>query len=165
MFGAAGRVRNPHRAARTIRIPKEHRNVVVHFTARNDMPYVSAQAFKIKPCNVSAQMISMSPDVNQNHRAADAHRIKPPSGGHILSGQVSLNVLKMKLADGAYRAGAYHSSSLAQHRICTVGVRKAELESGCPNLARTAYGAASSVVNGLSQTTWNPASNANEQMS
>src|SRR5258708_12334946 len=103
------------------------------------MPYVSAQAFKIKPCYVSAQMISMSPDVNQNHRAADAHRIKPPSGGHILSGQVSLNVLKMKLADGAYRAGAYHSSSLAYHRICTLGVPQAKPQPIPPTLPPKPY--------------------------
>ena len=81
------------------------------------MPYVRAQAFEIKPRYVSAQMMSMSPNVNQDHRATDARRVKSPSRGHILRGEVPLNVLKMKLADGADRAGADHGSGLAHHGI------------------------------------------------
>ena len=103
------------------------------------MSYVSAQAFNIKPRYVSTQMMSMSSDVNQDHRAANPRWIKSPSGGHILRGQVSLNILKMNLADGPDRACANHSSGLAHHRICSVGVGKAELEPGCPDLARKIY--------------------------
>src|SRR3984893_10339673 len=103
------------------------------------MSYVRAQAFKIKPGYVSTQMMSMSSDVNQDHRAANACGIEPPSGRHILRGQISLNILKMKLADGADPACADHRWGLAHHRICSVGVGKAELEPGCPDLTRKIY--------------------------
>src|SRR5258708_11325768 len=102
------------------------------------MPYVSAQTFKIKTRDISAQMMSMSPDVNQDHRAADSRRIKSPSGRHILSGKVSLNVLKMKLADGADRTGPYHGSGLTPPLGSSVAEREAKLQAGCLKLIRTA---------------------------
>jgi len=87
------------------------------------MPHVSADAFKIEPGNVSAQMMRMCTDVDQDHRAADALRIKPPSRRHVLRGKISLNVLQMQLANRSDRSGAYHGPRLTHHGICRVGVR------------------------------------------
>src|ERR1700757_4844619 len=76
------------------------------------MPNVRTQAFKVQPGDVGAQMMSVSSDVNKDHRTADARRIKPPPGWHVLGGEVPLNVLNVKLTDGPNRPCTDHGPGL-----------------------------------------------------
>jgi hypothetical protein len=131
VFRATGRVRDPHGVARAIGIAQEERSVVVHFPARDDVPDVRAQAFKVKAGDVSAQVMGVGPDVNQDHRTADAGRIKPPPGRHVLRGKIPLNVLKVKLTDRPNCPCADHGPGLSHHRVTRVTVREAEL-GACP---------------------------------
>src|ERR1700747_685321 len=85
-------------------------------------------------------MMSMSPDVNKDHRTADARRIKSPPGWHVLAGEIPLNVLKVKLTDGSNRPCADHGPGLPHHRVARVAVRKAELGASRLDLARKACG-------------------------
>src|ERR1700741_241755 len=85
-------------------------------------------------------MMSMSSDVDQDHRASDTRWIKTPSRRNILRSQVPLNVLKMELTDGADGAIADHSASLAHHRVSGVGVGQTELKLAVLYLLGQAYG-------------------------
>src|ERR1700722_8167566 len=83
-------------------------------------------------------MVGVSSNVDQDHRCADAGWIKPPSGGHVLRSKISLDVLKMKLANGTDRPCLDHGSSLAHHWIAGVTMREAEFGSGRLDLASKA---------------------------
>src|SRR5580704_3810861 len=83
-------------------------------------------------------MMGMGSNVDQDHRPADASWIKPPPGRHILRSKISLDVLKMKLADGTDRPCLDHGSGLAHHWIAGVTMREAEFGSGRLDLASKA---------------------------
>src|SRR5580704_3426597 len=84
-------------------------------------------------------MMGMGADVDQDHRSADARWVKPPPGGHVLRSKISLDVLKVKLADRANRPCLDHGSGLAHHWIAGVTMCEAEFGSCRLDLASKAY--------------------------
>src|SRR5580704_2675627 len=84
-------------------------------------------------------MMGMGADVDQDHRSADAGWVKPPPGGHVLRSKITLDVLKMKLANRPDRPCLDHGPSLAHHWIAGVTMREAEFDSCRLDLASKAY--------------------------